>query len=558
MDVRSQRVARLAPAICIASVVCVAWRITRGVDLSDESYYAIFLHEWFKEGVSASPFLMLHQTSVLLIYPLAFLYREIAGSTGGLMLFLRCIYLASSTTAALVVVRFLRQAGVGSLRWIAGACLVTFVPYNLPAPSYNTLGLHALLVACATFGCAVLRAKAGQRATPCLILCAVAWAFAIVAYPSLLLPLFVLTLGMLVIVRPERAFATFYGLAIMIGQAVSWTAVFWILGWQRIARSLDFQGKLNSIFEARETPARAFELLRNNPWFALVLLLSILLALLRKQIPVAATTLANALLVASLLFLPPTLFVVSHGALIAVALGGVALLGDLRPRATANAKLFSLLYATSWAAGLSMAGSSTLGAFKVPVGAALAAVIAVVMAGERCLAAGKTRLAPVPGIVLWGVLLVSLYQSYYGELPLSRPTNRIRITQGAFAGLAATTDDARLIEIAQRALRQYERGGDTLTVVGRMPGIYLLSNAPVRALVPYTLTPFVQPAGRRVTHDYYARAENRPSLVLLYRDPHFPLIDPFEPDFAKWYGLRERFSTPLGSLEVFRRTDEPL
>jgi hypothetical protein len=557
MDVRFPRATRLAPAVFIASIFCVAWRITRGVDFSDESYYAIFLHEWFKEGVSASPFLMLHQTSVLLIYPLALVYREIVGSTDGLMLFLRCVYLAGSTTAALVVVRFLRQAQVGPLRWIAGACLVTFVPYNLPAPSYNTLGLQAMLVACATFGCAVLKAQAGQRATRCLILCAVAWAFAIVAYPSLLLPLFVLTLGMLIIVRPTRTFASFYGLAVMIGQAVAWTAVFWILGWQRIVRSVDFQGKLNSMFEVRETPARVFALFRNNPGFALVLLLALLLGLLRKKIPVAVATLAITLLVASLLFLPPALFVVSHGALIAVALGGVALLGDLRPQANANTKLFSLLYATSWAAGLGMAGSATLGAFKAPVGAALAAVIAVVMAGERCLAVGRTGLALVPGIGLWGVLLISLYQSYYGELPLGRPTIRVRITQGAFSGLAATADDARLIEIARRALDQYERLGDTLAVVGRMSGIYLLSNAPVRALVPYTLTPFVQPAGRHATHDYYASAENRPSLVMVYRDPHFPMIDPFEPDFANWYGLRARFSTPLGSLEVFRRTDEP-
>jgi hypothetical protein len=541
----------------LLSIVCVAWRITRGIDLSDESYYAIFLDDWFKEGVSASPFLMLHQTSVLLVYPFAFVYRAVVGSTGGLILFLRCLYLAGSVTAALAVVRLLRQAGARSLRWIAGACLVLFVPYNLPAPSYNTLGLQAFLVACATYGCAVIQAQDGQRATRFLILSAGAWMIAVVAYPPLLLPLLVLALGTVIIIRPARGFAMFYGLAIAIGQALAWTAVFWVLGWQRIVHSVDFQARLSSTFEARETPARIFELLRSNHWFAMVLLLAVLLGLFRKRIPDVVAALTSALLVACLLLLAPALFVMSHDALLVVALGGVALLGGLRPQARTRDKVLSLLYATSWAAGLAMAGTAALGAFKVPVGAALAAILAIVVAGEHCLDAGKPHLAPVAGIVLWGVLLVGLWQTYYGELQLARPVNRMRITQGAFAGLAATGDDARLIQIAGQALSQYERAGDTLAVAGRMPGMYLLSNAPVRTLVPYAVTPLTQPSARRQIHDYYARLENRPSLVLVYRDPYYPLIDPFEPDFAKWYGLRARFSTPLGSLEVFRRTDEP-
>jgi hypothetical protein len=552
MHIGFSKAARLAPTVFLISIVCLAFRITRGVDLSDESYYAIFLHEWLKEGVSATPFLMLHQTSVLLVYPFALGYHALVGSTDGLMLFLRCLYCLGATTAALAVVQFLRQAGVGSLRWIAGACLVVFVPYNLPAPSYNTLGLQALLVACATFGSAVLRAQVGQSATRFLILSAIAWAIAIVACPPLLLPLLVLVVGMLVVLRPARRLVLFYGFAVAIGQSLAWTVMFGVLGWQRIVRSVDFQGKLSSTFEARETPSRVLQLFQGNPWFTLVLLLAILLGLFRKKIPVAGGALAEVLLVVGLLLLRPTLVSVSHDALLVVALSGVAILGGLHRQSPA--KLLALLYATSWAAGFGMAGTATLGPFKLPVGAALAAIIGVIMAGQRCLAAGKPRLAIVPGIALWSVLLVGLWQSYYGELPLGRPSNRVHLTQGAFAGLWATSDDARLIQIAQEALGQYEHAGDTLTVAGRMPGIYLLSKAPVRALVPYTLTPFAQPAARRATHDYYAAPENRPSLVLVYRDPHYPFIDPFDPDFANWYERKARFPTPLGSLEVFRRT----
>ncbi len=556
MDVRLARAKRLAPAIFLISVVCLAWRITRGIDLSDESYYAIFLHDWFEEGISAAPFLTLHQTSALLVYPLATLYRALAGSSAGLMLFLRCIYLAGSAAAALAMVRFLHRAGVGSLRWIAGACLVAFVPYNLPAPSYNTLALQALVAACATFGCAVLAAQAGRRARSSLLLSAGAWAIAVVAYPPLLLPLVVLALGTLLVIRPARALAVFYGLAVLAAQALAGAAVFWILGRQRIFRSVDFQAKLSSTFDVRETPSRVTEFFRSNPWFALVVLLAVLLGLLRKKIPIAVATVADVLLVSCLLLLPPALYSTSHGAVLVVALGGIVLLGDMHPGATTSAKLLSLLCATSWAAGFAMAATATFGAFKFPVGAVLAAVLAVVMVGQRCLAAGRPHLAPAAGLALWGVLLISLFQSYYGELPLGRPADRVRIRHGVFAGLAATGDDARLLRIARQALREHERAGDTLAVEGRLPGLYLLSDASVRTLVPFALTSLAQPPARRAIHDYYARPENRPSLVLVYRDPYLPFVDPFEPDFAKWYGLRARYPTPLGSLEVFRRADE--
>jgi hypothetical protein len=74
-------------------------------------------------------------------------------------------------------------------------------------------------------------------------------------------------------------------------------------------------------------------------------------------------------------------------------------------------------------------------------------------------------------------------------------------------------------------------------------------------LVPYTLTPYALPADRQATHDYYASLANRPSLVLAYKDPYFPFINPFDPDFEKWYALESSLPTPLGRLEVYRRRD---
>ena len=551
------RFARLAPVVFVISIICLAWRITLGVDFSDEAYYAIFLDDWLKEGVAAAPFLTLHQTSALLVYPFAYAYRVLVGSTGGLMLFLRCLYVAGSATAALAVVRFLRLAGVGGLRWMAGALLVTFVPYNLPAPSYNTIGLQALLVACALFACAVLRDQAGQPSRRDLILSAVAWSVATVAYPSLILSLALLVVGTLILLRPGRTFAWFGLAAIAIGQALAGGTMLGILGWQRISRCLRFQVVVSSTLDAPALVARTLAILRGHERFMVLLMVAVLLGLLRKQLPAAAAAIVDALLLGLILLLPPALFSLSHGAILASALGGVLLLAGLRPRAAPHAKLLGLLFATSWVAGFSVAGTATLGVYKLPIGVALASVLAAVVAGERCLAAGKPLLATLPAGALWAVLMVSLWQSYYGEPPEARLQHRVRVGRGAFAGLAVTSDDARLIEVVQQALHQHERAGDTIAVAGRLPGLYLLSSARVRSLMPYALTALYPPAARRAIHDYYARPADRPSLVLIYRDPQLPVTDPFEPDFARWYRLRASYPTPLGSIELYRRVDEP-
>ena len=70
----------LPPLVLGLCVAALAFRITLGVDLGDESYYAAFIDGWLKRGLNGSPFLMVHQTADLLVYPLALLYRAARGN----------------------------------------------------------------------------------------------------------------------------------------------------------------------------------------------------------------------------------------------------------------------------------------------------------------------------------------------------------------------------------------------------------------------------------------------------------------------------------------------
>lgn len=76
-------------------IIFLSARLTIGIDLSDESYYAAFVDGWLKTGIEQSRNLMIHQTADFLIYPLALVFRAVNGGSDGLVLFLRLIYLRS-------------------------------------------------------------------------------------------------------------------------------------------------------------------------------------------------------------------------------------------------------------------------------------------------------------------------------------------------------------------------------------------------------------------------------------------------------------------------------
>ena len=58
-------------------IVFLAYRMSIGIDLSDESYYVSFIDGWLKTGIQASSTLGMHQTAALLVYPFAKIFTEL-------------------------------------------------------------------------------------------------------------------------------------------------------------------------------------------------------------------------------------------------------------------------------------------------------------------------------------------------------------------------------------------------------------------------------------------------------------------------------------------------
>src|SRR5690242_10391243 len=184
-------------ALSVIVLVLLAYRMTIGVDLSDESYYATFLDGWLKDGLSHSENLVLHQSAALLLLPAAQLYTWFAGSERGLILFLRFIFLAMAGIASLCQYWFVSRVRDKAVAWSSALLVFCFIPFSLPAPSYNTIGMFGMLSALALFGVATLQRPQVRYSAVAAVLSGVAWTVAVIAYPTMqvvLLALLALTL----------------------------------------------------------------------------------------------------------------------------------------------------------------------------------------------------------------------------------------------------------------------------------------------------------------------------------------------------------------------------
>lgn len=527
----------------------IGWRLTKGVDLSDEAYYAIFLDDWLKGGIQTSTFLTLHQTAALIVYPFALLYAKIIGSTDGMFLFLRVLFLAGSAASAIVWILFLKCLGHRSYAWVGGILIVAFVPFGLPAPSYNTLGGQSLAIALGTFGCAALASAGSRKQVGWLVTSACAWSAATVSYPSLIVPLaFLCAAGLL---YRNRGFPRPYlYIAITIfALCLAWSVTVLSLSFERLYESVIYLSAINDVGGVSRKMAFAIQTLRTHPFFAMLCAAAVLIGLLRRRLGQSVTQVAAAAILAGLFLTTPSLYVRSHDVVTLAALMGLGLLSGLRPCATQTDRVIALVYATSIMAALTYCFTANNSVFNFCIGALPAAVLAIVGSpGDKSnLWTGAVQTLAA----ICGLLATSLF-FLYGELPGQDTVARERLHDGFFAGLAVHPYDAELLRLTREHIAPITESGQTIAIFSRSPGIALDLNARLAMSSAFPLMPAIPRKGIEMTHDFYARLEKRPSFVLVYEDPYFPLINPMQPRFDEWYEPLMEFKTMYGRLAIFK------
>ncbi len=536
------RTADLIGAVALVAILLMlAWRLTQGADFLDESYYAIFIDDWLKGGIHSSALLTLHQTAELIVYPAARIYTAVIGSHTGLMLFLRSLYLVGSALAAGCWFAFLRQPGSHGAAWAAAAVALAFIPFGLPAPSYDTLGLQGMSVGLAAFGAAQFAETVHARWI-WRIVSALGWAVATVAYPSLGVVLGIFLFAGLVALPVIERKAWLASVVLL--QIAAWAGVVVALGFGKLHDSVSF----NAHYEADFWRKLQFsaQLFSSHKVFAWACFLATTIGICRNLIGATCMSAAIALLLLLTISLPPVLFVRSHDLILVMALSGLGLLAGLRPGASPQQRLFAVLYLTAMSAGIITTLSAFYGLYSFCIGGAPAAILALAEPdGSRPVA--RLAVTTRTGLAA-AALLISSLTYFYGELPGVSP--RQRIGWGAFAGLALQPNQAAILRLMHDQVGPLIADARTIAVVGRYPGLIL--ETPARPLMRSVFPLFedTQTVGLRLDASYFA--SHSPDVVLIYIDPHLHVPNPYGPSFPDRYTLVRRFTVASGILEVFR------
>jgi hypothetical protein len=477
----------------------------------------------------------------LIVYPATLAYSALNGSSGGLFLFLRVLFLIGTVVSAAMWGLFLLRFHHRIAAWAGGVLVLAFIPFGLPAPSYNTLGLQALTCASAFFGCAALDVPRSGRQLCGLLASVSAWAVATVAYPPLVIPFaFLCVLGLLDQQRFPRPwlYLTFASAAM----CIAWAIVVASLSFQRLYDSAIYQSSINDAGGLGRRLTFTVDLLQANPLFAVQCVAALAIGIVRQRLGPHLTALASASVIASLFLSRPVLFVRSHDAITLATLTGIGLLSGLRRDAGSVDRTIALVYATSVVAALTTSVTAYNSVFNFCIGAVPAAGLAWF---------GWIGALPAASAIA-AVLSTSLF-FYYGEIPDRPISGRERVRDGFFAGIAAHPDDISLLRLMRDKVNPIllELGG-TAAVVGRLPGIILASPARLKMPFAFSLMPTTSQEGLAITRSFYARLQTGPRVVLIYRDPYFEPINPFQTTLEDSTPVAD-FETPLGHLAVYRR-----
>lgn len=429
--------------------------------------------------------------------------------------------------------------------------VIAFVPYGLPAPSYNTIGEQAAIIALSSFGCAVLASAEGRPFSAWLMISAIAWGVATVAYPPLVVALGLLLASLPTIVRPPvREQLAYVGLVVGFQIAV-WGCVIGVLTWTRIMESIAYQPSLSPMLNVGQKLLLVAVTLTQNAIFVPMIVVAIIVGLIRSWLHPAVFAVALSALLVGPLFVAPTFFARSHDAIFIAALSGLGMLTWLRRDAPFMHRVLGTLFAVSLAAGVVAAATSTY-AFSFPVGGALAGIVAALSGYFYPRQRGWWTLpaAALLGVILWGSASL-----YYGERPDEAIEPHERITYGPYAGLTASSSTARLLSTARIMLDEWTGADDTIAVVGRLSGLYLLSKARPRVLMPFPMTDLAQPTALIANKTFYSTPANWPTIIISYRDRYFEPINPLGPNFGAGYKEVDQRRTPIGTLSIFHRRD---
>jgi hypothetical protein len=481
-------------------------------------------------------------------------------------LFLRFVFLAMACAAGLCQYRFVRRVRDDAVAWSSALLVLCFMPFSLPAPSYNTIGMFGMVSALALFGVAALPLQRAENGSPAAILSGLAWMVAIIAYPTLAVALLALLALALLAARDRGERLRLFGYATIcaVFQFCSACLMLAVFGWLRLWEMLRFTtaGMQNSE-SMNPRLVESLGLFVSHPAFgtlcvaATALGIWLLVADRDRRRSIRPSLLVLAIVLASYTT-GPALWYPPNDLVVLLALVG---LFTLHSRACAEGQpVIRIIYATALVGGLMTAATSDNGVHNFPIGGLAAAALAPAMLVPRG-APYNAVVAQCGMLVLTAALFcASAFASIYGENANPLAARSVRVSDGAFTGLLTNADQAAFIAAATAALNEVAGRGKTIVVMGRPAGIYLLTDASPMALSAWDYWQFhgsLQPRMNALLEAFYRVPAHRPDVVAVFTDPRTYPLAPWARDLLTDYVVTKHVSVGSWSLAVHERCKAP-
>lgn len=144
-------------ALISAGIIFSLWKCFYGFGGNDEAFYLTIPHRILMGDSFISDEWHLSQLSALLLMPFVWVFETFTGSTEGIILAARFVYVAFHATVSVVIYTRLRKYGYISVF----ACVLFFIytPYDIMAMSYDSMGVDFIALTGAILGTADFKKK---------------------------------------------------------------------------------------------------------------------------------------------------------------------------------------------------------------------------------------------------------------------------------------------------------------------------------------------------------------------------------------------------------------
>ena len=164
-------------ALIAGGIIFAFWKCVFGFGGNDEAFYLTVPQRFNMGDALIKDEWHLSQLSGFLLMPFVWLFTTITGSTEGIILAARVLYIIFHATVSIVIYSRIRKYGYVSV--FASVLYFIYTPYDIMAMSYNTMGLDFVTLA------GVIMGTASYKKNLPLIVSGVAFAAAVLCCPYL-------------------------------------------------------------------------------------------------------------------------------------------------------------------------------------------------------------------------------------------------------------------------------------------------------------------------------------------------------------------------------------